>query len=103
MIAERLVLLAVEHLEQRGRRIAVRIGGQLVYLVEKNKRIHHLRLSQRAYDASGHRADIGLAVAANVSLVAHSAERTKLRFIASATERAIEVFPVPGGPTRQII
>ena len=53
----------------------MRIGGQLVYLVEKNERIHHLRLSQRAYDASGHRADIGLAVAANVSLVAHSAER----------------------------
>ena len=75
VIAERVVLRRVEHLEQRRRRIALEAGADLVDLVEHEHRVHRARLLQRLHDAAGHRADVGAAMAADLRLVAHAAER----------------------------
>ena len=75
VIAERVVLRRVEHLEQRRRRIALEADADLVDLVEHEHRVHRARLLQRLDDAAGDRADVGAAVAADLRLVAHAAER----------------------------
>ena len=43
VVAERVVLRRVEHLEQRGRRVAAPVGADLVDLVEQDDRVHRLR------------------------------------------------------------
>ena len=75
VIVERRVLLGVEHLEQRRRRIAAEIHRHLVDLVEQEQRIAHFHLAQVLHDLAGHRADVGAAMAANLGFVAHAAER----------------------------
>ena len=75
VVAERVVLRRVEHLEQRRRRVALEAGGHLVDLVEHEHRVHRAGLLQRLDDAAGDRADVGAAVAADLGLVAHAAER----------------------------
>ena len=75
VIVEGRVLLGVEDLEQRRRRIAAEIGAHLVDLVQQEQRIRGLRLAHRLDDLAGHRADIGAAVTADFGLVAHAAER----------------------------
>ena len=75
VVVEGVVLLGVEHLEQRRRRIAAEIGAHLVHLVEQEQRVRRLRLPHRLDDLAGHRADIGPAVTADLGLVAHAAER----------------------------
>ena len=75
VIAERVVLRRVEHLEQRRRRIALEAGADLVDLVEHEHRVHRARLLERLDDAAGNRADVGAAVAADLGFVAHAAER----------------------------
>ena len=75
VIAERDVLLRVEHLEQRRRRIAAEVGADLVDLVEHEDRVAGARLVDALEDAAGQRADVGAAVAADLGLVAHAAER----------------------------
>ena len=69
------VLLGVEHLEQRRRRVAAPVGAELVDLVEQEERVRRLRLLHALDDLAGHRADIGAAVAADLGLVAHAAQR----------------------------
>ena len=75
VVVEGVVLLGIEHLEQRRRRIAAEIGAHLVDLVEQEQRIGGLGLAHRLDDLAGHRADIGPPVAADLGLVAHAAER----------------------------
>ncbi len=75
VVVEGRVLLGIEHLEQRRRRIAAEVRAHLVDLVEQEERIRGLRLAHRLDDLAGHRADIGAAVAADLGLVAHAAER----------------------------
>ena len=75
VIVEGVVLLGVQHLQQRRRRIAAEIGAHLVDLVEQEQRVRRLRLAHRLDDLAGHRADIGAPVAADLGLVAHAAER----------------------------
>ena len=75
VVAEVRVLLRVEHLEQRARRVAAEVGAHLVDLVEQKHRVVRLGVAQRADDRAGHRADVGAAVAADLGLVAHAAER----------------------------
>jgi hypothetical protein len=75
VVVERRVLLRVEHLEQRRRRIAAEVLAHLVDLVEQEERVGLLRLLHRLDDLAGHRADIGAAVAADLGLVAHAAQR----------------------------
>ena len=75
VIIEGRVLLRIEHLEQRRRRIATKIHAHLVDLVEQEERIGSLGLAHRLDDLARHRADIGAAMAADLRLVAHAAER----------------------------
>ena len=75
VVVEGVVLLGVEHLEQRRRRIAAEIGAHLVHLVEQEQRVRRLRLPHRLDDLAGHRADIGPAVTADLGFVTHAAER----------------------------
>jgi hypothetical protein len=53
----------------------------------------------------GKRADVGAAVAADLGLVAHAAERQAHELAAGrrAIDLPSEVLPTPGGPTRQRI
>ena len=75
VVGERDVLLGVEDLKQRRRRIAAEIGAHLVDLVQQEQRVRGLRLAHRLDDLAGHRADIGAAVTADFRLIAHAAER----------------------------
>ena len=75
VVAERVVLRRVEHLEQRCRRVAAPVGADLVDLVQEDDRVHRLRIAQRADEPARHRADVGAAVAADLGLVTDAAER----------------------------
>ena len=48
VVAERVVLGRVEHLEQGRRRVAAPIGADLVDLVEHDHRVHRPRVAQSA-------------------------------------------------------
>ena len=74
MVAERDVLFGVEHLEHRGGRVSAEIAAHLVDLVEQDERIGRSGTAQRVHDASGHCADVGLSVTADVGLIAHAAQ-----------------------------
>ena len=78
MIAEGRVLLGVEHLEHRARRVAAEVRAHLVDLVDHQHRVVRAGVAQRAHDRAGHRADVGPAVAADLGLVAHAAHRDAL-------------------------
>ena len=53
VVAERVVLRGVEHLEQRRRRVTPPVGPELVDLVEDDDRVHGARIGERAHDATG--------------------------------------------------
>ena len=93
VIAEGGVLLGIEHLEQRRRRVAAEIGAQLVDLVEDEHRIDGARLLHALNHAPRHGADIGAAVAADLGLVANAAERHAHEL---APERARDRSPERG-------
>jgi hypothetical protein len=86
------VLLRVEHLEQRARRIAVEAAlAELVDLVEHEHRVLRLRAAQRLDDVAGQRADVGAPVAADLRLVVHAPERDPLELAArGARDRLAE-------------
>ena len=75
MIAERVILCAVEPLQQSGCGVALEIAGELVDLVKQHERIHALALPDCVDDSAGHCADIGFSVAADLRLIADTAER----------------------------
>ena len=75
VVAERVVLRRVEHLEQGRARVAAPVGADLVDLVEHDHRVHRPRVAQRAHQAARERADVGAPVAADLGLVADAAER----------------------------
>ena len=75
VVAERVVLRRVEHLEQGRARVAAPVGADLVDLVEHDHRVHRPGVAQRAHQAARERADVGAPVAADLGLVAHAAER----------------------------
>ena len=74
VVAEALVLLAVQHLQKRRGRVAVGVTGHLVDLVQKDQGIAYLRLNEGVDDPSGHGADVGLSVSADVRLIAYTAQ-----------------------------
>ncbi len=75
VVAERVVLRRVEHLEQGGGRVArPRAGAELVDLVEQHDGVHRAGLGDRLHDAARLRPDVGAPVAADLGLVAHAAE-----------------------------
>ena len=75
VVPKRVILRRIEHLQQRGRRIATPVGADLVDLVEHDDGIHRPGIAQRANQPAGQRADIGPAMAADFGLVADAAER----------------------------
>ena len=85
VVAKGVVLRRVEHLEHRARRVAAEVGAHLVDLVDHEHRVARSRVAQRADDRAGHRADVGAAVAADLGLVAHAADRDPLEL---ASKRA---------------
>jgi hypothetical protein len=105
MVAERVVLLRIEHLEQRRGRIAPEVGPELVDLVEDEHRVLRLGAPQPLDDLARQRADVRAAVAADLRLVAHAAERHAHELAAQRLWRstASDVLPTPGGPTKQRI
>ena len=80
-----MVLRRIEHLEQRGGRVASPVGADLVDLVEHDHRVHRPRVPQSADEPTGQRADVRAAVTADLGLVADAAERHANEF---AVERA---------------
>ena len=69
-----IVLLRVEHLEQRRRRVSAVVAAKLVDLIEHHDGVHAAGDGQTVDDAAGHRADVRLAVAADLRLIVHAAE-----------------------------
>ena len=69
VVAERVVLGRVEHLEQRRRGVAAVVRPELVDLVEEHDRVHRAGLLDRPHDPAGERADVGPAVSADLRLV----------------------------------
>lgn len=53
----------------------MRVRRQLIDLVEQDDGVHAARQLERGDDAAGHRADVGLAVAADFGFIADAAER----------------------------
>src|SRR5829696_1097090 len=73
VVAERRVLLGVEHLEHRAGGIAAVVGAHLVDLVDHEQRVGRARVAQCPDDRAGHRADVRAAMPADLRLVAHAA------------------------------
>jgi hypothetical protein len=74
VVVEGVVLLGIEHLEQRRGGIAAPVGAHLVDLVQQEEGVGGLGLLHRLDDLAGHGADVGPPVAADFGLVAHAAE-----------------------------
>ena len=75
VIEEGVVLLGIEHLEERRRRVAAEVHRHLVDFVEQEDRVERSGLLHHLDDLAGERADVGAAVAADLGFVAHAAER----------------------------
>src|ERR687887_415536 len=75
VVAEGRVLLGVEYLEHRARRIAAEVGAHLVDLVDEEDGVPRLGVAQGAQDRARHGPDVGAPVAADLRLVAHAADR----------------------------
>ena len=74
VIDEGRVLLGVEHLQQRRRRVAAKVHSHLVDFVEQEQRISDADLGHVLQDLARHRADVSAAVAADLGLVAHATQ-----------------------------
>jgi len=74
VVVEGAVLFGIEHLEQRGRRIAAKVGRHLVDFIEQEQRIAHAALGEILNDFSGHGADIGAPMPADLRFVPHAAQ-----------------------------
>ena len=79
MIPESVVLLAVQHLQQRRGRVAPVISAELVDLIQHQQRVHGAAATDALYDTSRHGADIGLAVAADIRFIPHAAKRDSVQ------------------------
>ncbi len=75
VVAERVVLLRVQRLEQRARRVAAEVAPELVDLVQHEDGVTHLDPLQMLDDLTRQSSDISAAVAADLRLVMHAAER----------------------------
>ncbi len=74
MVVEVVVLLGIEHFQQRRGRIATHVAAHLVDLVEQEQRVAHAHLGHLLDQATWHRADVGTPVTANLGLVTHATQ-----------------------------
>ncbi len=75
VVAERIILLRIERLQQRRSRVAAEVASYLVDLVQHEDRVVGLRPANALDDLPGHGADIRAAMSANLGLVMHAAQR----------------------------
>ncbi len=85
VIAERRVLLRIEHFHQRRRRIAAEVAAELVHFVQHQDRVVGFGALDSLDDLSGQRADVGAAMAADFRFIVHAAQRDAHEF---ASQRA---------------
>ena len=103
MVEEGLVLLRVEHFQQRRRRVAAKVLAQLVDLVQHQQRVDRAGPAHGLQEPAGQRADVGAAVAANLGLVAHAAQAERAQTCAPAPRRwsgPARSCPCRAGPTK---
>ena len=74
VITKGRVLLRVEDLQERGRRIAPEVGPHLIDFIEHDDWIARLRPADALNDATGHGTDIGASMTADLRLIMHPAE-----------------------------
>ncbi len=74
VVAEGVVLLGVEDLEQGGGGVAAEVDADLVDLVQHEDRVAGARLLEALDDPAGQGADVGAAMAADLGLVADPAQ-----------------------------
>src|SRR5687768_15655284 len=94
MIAERVVLLWIENLEQRGSRVTTIVVAELVDLVQHQHRVIYSSAPYRLDDSTRHRADVRAPVTSQLSFVAHAAQRHSFKLPAQrprdrSTERRL--------------
>ena len=82
VVAEGVVLLRVQRFQQRRGRIAAEVAAQLVHLVQHDHRVVGFGAANALDDLAGQRADVGPAMAANLGLVVHAAQRNALELAA---------------------
>ena len=80
MITKTAVLLRVQRLKQRRRRVAAVVRSQFVDFVQHHERIAAFRLNDPVNDAPRHGADVGFAMTANLRLVMDAAQRDAHQF-----------------------
>jgi hypothetical protein len=99
VVAEGVVLLRVQHFQQRAGRVAAEVHAQLVDLVEQEQRVAGAHLGQALQHLARHGADVGAAVAADLGLVAHAAQRHahELAPVARPRSAPARSCPRPGG------
>ena len=74
VIGKGVVLLGVQNLEQSTRRVAPKVSTDLVNFVEQEQWVAGAGLGQALQHLAGQCTDVGAAVPANFSLVAHAAQ-----------------------------
>ncbi len=89
VVAERAVLLRIQHLEQRRRRIALVAGIQLVDLIQHEHRVAGARLLQALDDVARQRADVGAPMAADFRFIVHATEARPLELQAQRPRDAL--------------
>src|SRR4051794_24044755 len=82
MIAESVVLLRVEYLEQYRRRITTIISAEFVDLIQHHHRIIYLGAPDRLNDAPRHSADVRTAVSPQLGLVAYATQAKSFKVTA---------------------
>src|SRR5438105_10259668 len=93
VIAELTVLLGIQHLEQRGGRIAAEVGADLVDLVEHDHWVARAGGAHRLDDPSRERADVRAPMSADLGLVTARAEPHAAEL---AVQRARDPAPARG-------
>src|SRR6185436_12592593 len=67
-----MVLLRIQHLEQRRRRIATKIGSDLVDFIQHEHRIVGARLMDALNHATWHGSHVGASVTSNFGFIVHA-------------------------------
>ena len=74
MIVERIILLWVQHFEQRTCWVTAHVHAHLVDLIQQKQWVNHCSLGHFLHDFAGHRADVGTSVATYFGFVTNAAE-----------------------------
>ena len=93
MIVKGVILFGIQHFQQGRGRVAAKVHGHFINLVEQKQRILFAHSRHALHDLARHGADIGAAVAAYLGLITHAAKRHTHEF---AVGRARDGAPKRG-------